>query len=590
MRKILTLLALLPIALQAQVGQAVLETSGARLQIPVNGQLFNNVANQAPGYEVPLGSGRHTLYTSSLWVGGIAGAGELRQAGLLYCNNSTTEAGFCEYYPGPLKTDDGTTTEEVMDQYNRLWIVNKSQSDNHIAYFDCQNDPDCDTNELFPDGYEVPEVFLEWPAHGDVAQGYAADLAPFIDTDDDGEYNPDNGDYPDFCGDYAAYLILNDAGLHFETISEPIGLEIHTMVYAFADEGAIGQSVFVRQKLINRSLEGLESTYIGVWNDFDIGDYSDDFVGTDVERSMVYGYNGNQFDLQYGDDLPAMGCLILSGPLADPNDTDDEMPYEGYEKYGRYASGWGDGIVDNETIGLNSSMAIYGSGPVDIQTPDIGPEYYSYLRGHWRSTAPMVHGGFGYHNPEGDLLETRYVFPGSSDPMHDGTDGVDPGDGPEGWTEETANSIASDRRALASMGPFSFEAGSEEVIEYAYVFAQQSQDLETPLLTLLGQNADAVLEHQCELNGDITTGINRHEDQVEFLLYPNPSQGLVTLKLPDNIQGTYSIINIVGQEIEHGLLQFPSTSINLGAVPNGMYLVKVTRGNQIGFKRILVEK
>ncbi len=591
MRKIIFFLLALPLGVNAQVGSDVLQTSNALLQIPVNGMLFNEYANLDPGYEVPLGSDNHTLFTSSVWLAGVAPSGDLRSVGPTYCQTGLDEDGFCEYYPGPLKVDgSASTTEAVMEAYNRVWVLNREEVELHIAYFDCMNDPGCNIDDTFPDGYDLPEDFSSWPAHGDVIEGYAEYLAPFVDVDNDGVYDPESGDYPDFCGDYAAYLINNDGGgIHYQTLSDPIGLEMHTMVYAYASEGALNSSVYVRQRLINRGANGLEDTYLGIWSDFDIGNGGDDFVGTDVERGMVYAYNASAFDADYGDDLPAMGCLILNGPEADSNGIDDEMPYENYDRYGSYLNGWGDGVVDNETLGMKSSMAMYEAGPVDVQTPYTGIEFYHYLRGKWRTGAPMLHGDMGLGDVNSELLETRYVFPGITDPMHEGTDGEDPEDGSEGWTELTANNEASDRRILASMGPFTFEAGSEETIEYAYVFAQQSQDPEIPVLELLGLNADEILEQQCILDGDITTGLISASKKVEFSLYPNPSTGAFTLNVAIEKAGVYQVFNMVGQEIANGNLQFPNTSIGIDNVTPGMYFVSVDTGDAQSTKKIVIE-
>ncbi len=589
MRKIILLLFALPLGLQAQIGTAVLETSDARLQIPVNGMLFHDVENQDPGYEAPLGSGNHTLFSSSIWMGGVAPSGNLHLAGIAFCEGGSNEAGFCEFYPGPLKVDgSASTTEDVMELYNRVWLVNRTETELHIAYFDCLNDAECNLEETFPDGYDIPESFTSWPAHGDVSLDYAPDLAPFIDLDDNGIYNPESGDYPEFCGDKAAYLILNDAGLHFETVGAPLGLEMHTMVYSYDTEGPLGSSVFVRQRLINRSGLNLENTYVGVWSDFDIGHYGDDFIGTDVERGMVYAYNGPASDDQYGDDLPAMGCIILDGPLETANGQDDVIPFDGYSRYGKYGSGWGDGIVDNETIGLSKSIGQFGSGAIGM--PSVGVEYYNYLRGHWKSGAPLVHGGSGYDGIGSEMLQTDYVFPGVSDPMFAGTGGVDPEDLDEnGWTEISAGLESNDRKMIASMGPFIFSSGSEETIEYAYVFAQQSQDPETPVIDLLGLNADEILELQCTLEGDITTGLISVAQEVEFSLYPNPSTGEFTLNVADENAGTYRVFNIVGQEISNGKIQFPNTSVSLDDVIPGMYFVNVKIGEASSTKKVIVE-
>ncbi|PIZ05521.1 MAG: hypothetical protein COY57_06840, partial [Flavobacteriales bacterium CG_4_10_14_0_8_um_filter_32_5] len=54
----------------------------------------------------------------------------------------------------------------------------------------------------FP-GYQIPDVILNWPAHGDPSLGQDWHLAPFYDRDGDDFYDPSQGDYPkyDLIGD-----------------------------------------------------------------------------------------------------------------------------------------------------------------------------------------------------------------------------------------------------------------------------------------------------------------------------------------------------------------------------------------------------
>jgi hypothetical protein len=55
-------------------------------------------------------------------------------------------------------------------------------------------------NAINDPNYEIPKGIKNWPAHGDVSKGQAANLAPFIDVDNDGVYSPELGDYPSIPG------------------------------------------------------------------------------------------------------------------------------------------------------------------------------------------------------------------------------------------------------------------------------------------------------------------------------------------------------------------------------------------------------
>ena len=216
----------------AQVNSTILELQDAKVQINTNGALFNEFGNGMPGYEVPANSGNHAVFFSSLWLSGLDSQDSLRNAAIRFCQDAA--GGFCEYFPGPLSTD-GTVSSDpaVFDEYNRFWFIDRQQVDTHTAYFTCFYDPNCNTEIQFPEGYTISDEILEWPAHGETALGQPFYLAPFVDVNGDGSYQPEFGDYPSFPGDKAVYMISNDmGGPHVDSYGTPFGIELHTMVYS----------------------------------------------------------------------------------------------------------------------------------------------------------------------------------------------------------------------------------------------------------------------------------------------------------------------------------------------------------------------
>ena len=71
-------------------------------------------------------------------------------------------------------------------------------------------------------------------------------------------------------------------------------LEVHAMVYAFdaPNDEALSNTIFVNYKFFNRSTNDYHDTYLGLWNDWDIGYAWDDYVGCDVQRGSSFAYNG----------------------------------------------------------------------------------------------------------------------------------------------------------------------------------------------------------------------------------------------------------------------------------------------------------
>jgi hypothetical protein len=61
------------------------------------------------------------------------------------------------------------------------------------------------------------------------------------------------------------------------------------------------------------------------------------------------------------------------------------------------------------------------------------------------------------------------------------------------WTEETAGNNPDDRRGLASMGPFTFEAGSVEYLDIAYVTAPYTEQK---------SSKDLLQDYVAEIKGD----------------------------------------------------------------------------------------
>ena len=98
----------------------------------------------------------------------------------------------------------------------------------------------------------MPESIKDWPAsHGE--SNINAYLAPFIDYNGNGKYDPENGDYPSFMGDDAAYFIAND--LYGENVlpqSNKLGIEIQGLLYSFSNR-EVENVVYARYYVINRS-------------------------------------------------------------------------------------------------------------------------------------------------------------------------------------------------------------------------------------------------------------------------------------------------------------------------------------------------
>ncbi len=430
-------------------------------------------------YEVPKGSGKHSLYSGSLWMGGLESQSDILKIAAVRFRQSGND-----YWPGPL-TDDASVAPETCAKYDRHFKITRAEVELFTAWYACYADPDCNESILFPDyGIEdVPLSIKEWPGNGNTALGENAYLAPYVDFNEDGFYNWEDGDYPFYdlkgemdCqtayqthlyGDETYWWVFNDKGnIHTETGGQEIGMEIRAQAFAFATNDEINDMTFYNYELINRGSFTLNQTYFGQWVDADLGDYSDDYVGCDVMRGLGYCYNGKAVDgsgpSHYGEQPPAIGVDFFEGPFQDFDGIDNAYGTE--ENEALNGLGYGDGFPDNERFGMRRFM-YHNNDNSDMGDPVLAVHYYNLMKGIWKDGTHMTYGGNGH----GGTILADFMFPGDSDQEHFwGTDGQQV----PLWSEETAGNLPNDRRFLQSAGPFTLEPGEPNYITVGVVWAR----------------------------------------------------------------------------------------------------------------------
>jgi hypothetical protein len=515
-------------------------------------------------YHYPKDSSSTTIFNSGLWIGGKSADNELHIAAERFRQVGT------DFWPGPLSVDGYAATDSVnAGNWLRTWKVSRVEINNHIRDF---SNPD----------YEMPEAILNWPAHGDADKNQDEFIAPFVDVDQDLEYRPELGDYPFIKGDVTVFFVYNDQLEHTETEGLPMGVEIHCMAWALEDqreEIPYNSTVFYSYKIINRSTSDYYDTYLGVFTDFDLGYAWDDYVGCHVDNGNFYVYNGRETDgsgepESFGDEIPSQSTCILGGPFMDedfidnPSDQCDESVN---------GAGFGDGIADNERYGMTSFSYFNGSGVYAMSDPQYAPEYYSFIKGEWKDNSSFLYGGNGHYSAGGDsLYPTKFMFPDDSDDCHWGTGGLDPG---YAWTDASAGNQYGDRRGLASMGPFTFEAGSVEYLDIAYVTAPYTEEKASKelLQDYIAEIRQDYLENPMNF-GFQYTGIEEVNQKESLLIvYPNPIDGdEIRFEIDESTNTTYVIYNTAGQVVQSGSLPAQSQQLlNVGSLNNGWYLLEI---------------
>jgi hypothetical protein len=483
-----------------------LSLNNVRTTIHSGGDMWWDLIGNAR-YEVPKGSGKHSLYAGSLWMGGIeAETNTLKMAAVRFRQVGN------DYWPGPLTENSASVDAETCSFYDRHFKITRAEVEEFAAWYSCYSDPDCNEAVMFPDYgiSDVPASIKNWPGNGNTALGENAYLAPYVDFNQDGYYDWQDGDYPFYdlnneidCqtdrrshlyGDETLWWVFNDKGnIHTETGGQEIGMEVRAQAFAFATNDEINDMTFYNYELINRGSFTLNQTYFAQWVDADLGFAQDDYVGCDVLRGLGYCYNGTASDGtggpgQYGLQPPAVGVDFFEGPFQDNDGIDNAYGIDDGQAIN--GLGYGDGIIDNERFGMRRFMYHNNDGSV-TGDPELAVHYYNLMRGIWKDGTQMSYGGNGH----GGTTPADFMFPGNSDLEYSwGTDGIDQ----QPWSEETVNNTPYDRRFLQSAGPFTLEPGEPNYITVGVVWARASSGgpmASVEKLRLVDDKAQALFEN-----------------------------------------------------------------------------------------------
>jgi len=289
--------------------------------------------------------------------------------------------------------------------------------------------------------------------------------APFDDVNGNGTYDPyeidTNGDTLGLM-DQAGYpgadqtmwtvandvpYVVNDAGVVVDTMStapnlygaDPIGIELQITLwgYAFGAGDPLGNMIFKKAKMKYTGMPNspagarMDDLYFTQWSDPDLGTYTDDYVGCDIDLSFGYVYNGNRLDGVFNGihnlPVPAGGYDFLQGPP----DTDDID---------------GDG---NTTEYLPMTSFTYFGAGSSISDPDLSSyagslQFYNLMEGY------LPRPEYPVQIPWVDLStgeNTKFAL--SGDPVA-GSGWIDGVQLPPG-----------DRRLVMASGPFSMSLGDE---------------------------------------------------------------------------------------------------------------------------------
>lgn len=430
-----------------------MDINNVRARLLTGGDAWWNLSEAR--YQVPKGDGTgaslNALFAGAIWISGYDAGNNLKVAAQRY------RQGGDDYWPGPVNTSS-TVDKATCSKYDRFFSVLGADIEKAQTAFLQKG-----SQTTIAD---IPKSVLAWPAKGNqylqtdptlIGETFLItdNLAPFKDVDNNGEYDPVKGDYPiipcrngeaEAYGDQMVFWVFNDVGnQHTESNGQSIGVQVNALAFAFQTTDDVNNMTFYKYEIINKSPNPLLKTYVSQWSDPDLGCFSNDAVGCDVNRSLGIVYNRSAIDNDcngvsgYGSDLPLIGIDFFEGPISD----------------------------SGQQLGLSSFVYFTNGATTSQSDPASAAQYRNYMTGLWADGTPFTYGGTGY-NSGGPV--TKFIFPGN------------PAISTE-WSEVNPQGTAiapGDRRMVQTSGPFTLVPGQSQYITVGVVFVRPAGGVGNP--------------------------------------------------------------------------------------------------------------
>lgn len=495
------------------------------------------------GAEFPKHAGASPVFAGALWITGFDNTGQLHTSTQEYLL-STTDTSF-DYWPGPLDSiTHASASYSDCSKWAKIWKIYQTQIDSflHLGY-----------NTLFT----MPKPILQWPAKGNpyaTGNGGAtltitSDMAPFVDVDHDGKYDPTKGDYPKIKGEEALWWVYNDNGpTHTHAKAPGLGFEIHVMAYAYRRWSMIDNVVYYDYKLINRSINNYTNLRVGQWADPDLGYGFDDYIGCDTNRRLGIIYNGDDFD---GDGSP--GTYALGMPMA--GITMVHQP----------------GDIGCNTRAPLGDFIYYNNDYTAIGNPANGMEYYYYLNAQLRDGRHFKNDWNGIPASKskayGSGADVNYVFTGD---VKDTTQ----------WSECNSANLPYDRRMVMATSDFDLPAGASENLVIALLAYPKQYGCPNTSFDTIKMVCDTAWYYYCNPPATLPLGVTAPTAaQTNFKLYPNPAHDIINIETQVNGAETSHVYDILGREmITPSLRKGNSLQLDIHALPPGAYTLLYTNG------------
>jgi photosystem II stability/assembly factor-like uncharacterized protein len=496
-----------------------------------NDASFNrNYVTGNAGFEWPKGSNKFARYASGPYIGAKVGNDTLV---------SVAEYDY-EYYPG--YTDNNGTPHGANYPFYRIY---------RLSYGIIDSDRTNWPNALLGNSGQGAPVYYDDQTHTWKPLDYADQTMFYCYTD---SYAESHG-------------VASGS-------TAPLKVDLKQINFAFDELGAMGNIIYSYFTLINKNTLPWINTYFTIWADDDLGNATDDLVGSDTLLGMGYTYNGTNHDAVYGDAPPAVAFDFIKGPMiytANNNDTaficygKNKSIKIGFKQPGMSVFNWYYGGADPRNY-VETYRLMSGLHPRPGVGGDPGLEIINPLT----------------HQP------THFYY--SGDPVNS-----------TGWIQTGPN----DQRFTMSIGPFNMNPGDTQTIVVAQIIARGTSNLNS--IAVLRQYTQIARDNYKDCFANVPIGIKNlsNEVPIRFSLeqnYPNPFNPITKIKFSIPSVGQRHafdvhliIYDILGREV--------ATPINQKMKPghydvewdgsnfaSGVYFYKLEAGSFVETKKMVLIK
>ncbi|OSZ78744.1 hypothetical protein CAP35_10995 [Chitinophagaceae bacterium IBVUCB1] len=520
-----------------------LDVNKIKAPVSTHGELWWNPATSKAACEFPKGSGKLANSLGALWMSGYDGSGNLHISTQVFRQEGN------DYWPGPLFS--ATALPYAVSQgWSKVWKVTASDINTFLS---------TTTHTVT----NTPISILEWPAKNNpYAKGKAGvllsittDMAPFVDANGDGEYNPLQGDFPRMKGDEMLWWVFNDNGAtHNNSKGSSLGMQIRATAYGYNRGTKVGNILFYEYLITNMSGIAYNNFRCALFNDAELGWYRDDYVGFDSVRRMGIAYNANSTDGSgqpeaYGASIPVTGVTILQTP-SDVGNT--YAPLANFMYYNN----------DNTLTG----------------NPDSATQYNNYIRGMWRDGLILKNdfAGAGISsNGRTGSVNANYAYTG--DPKIKTQ-----------WSECASANTPADRRFVLSASDYSFGIGATTKFAFALVITDTSSNnyCDSVSFDNVKELADTAWKYYYAPPPALTVSST---EPLQLTAYPNPVKDMLFVNSIIDIKNVLVYdVNGKKQNVSYNV-SGKRTEINTIALPVGMYTLLISNG-QDTYRSIFVKQ